>query len=240
MSNEKTSRGTLIVIEGGDACGKRTQTEALRQRLATLEMRVPPMLLSFPRYNTPLGEAIIRHLKSVTALVEVDRSVSVTWEEGGANVKAQITRAPEDALVFQCMMVADKYHAAAEAEAHLRRGGHVVCDRWWPSAYVYGSSDGLDPVWLRDVHKLMPVADISILIDVPAAEASSRRPVARDRYEESAAKRADVRRLYLEMWADRKLHAEGEWEVADGRGSVEQVHEEIWKLVWPHVSEYGT
>lgn len=232
MSN--TPRGTLIVIEGGDACGKRTQTEALRQRLATLETpRVPPMLLSFPRYNTLLGEAIIRHLKGHTMVGDITGKL-------GDGVEYITTRAHEDALVFQCMMVADKYHAAAEAEAHLRRGGHVVCDRWWPSAYVYGSSDGLDPVWLRDVHRLMPVADISILIDVPAAEASSRRPVARDRYEESAAKRADVRRLYLEMWADRKLHAEGDWEVADGRGTVEQVHEEIWKLVWPHVSEYGT
>lgn len=230
--NEQTPRGTLIVIEGGDACGKRTQTEALRQRLATLETRVPPMLLSFPRYNTPLGEAIIRHLKGKIIVGDITGQV-------GDGVEYLAVRAREDPLVFQCMMVADKYHAAAEAEAHLRRGGHVICDRWWQSAFVYGSSDGLDPVWLRDVHRLMPVADISILIDVPAHEASGRRPVARDRYEESMAKRADVRRLYLETWDAHRKDAQGEWDVVDGRGIVDEVHEQIWKLVWPFVSEYG-
>jgi thymidylate kinase len=188
------------------------------------------MLLSFPRYNTPVGLAIVRHLKGFTMVIE-----------------HMTARAPEDALVFQCMMVADKYHAASEAEQHLRKGGHVVCDRWWQSAFVYGKSDKLDPTWLMEVHGMMPVADLNILIDVPAVEASGRRPVARDRYEASMRKREEVRELYLEAWdvraAARQVTShsaigfEGTWEVIDGTRTVGEVHDRIWDLVLPLVEE---
>jgi len=219
-------RGLLIVIEGGDACGKRTQSEALRQRLDDLDVKTPSKLFSFPRYNTPLGQAIIRHLK---------RRISVCQSAEVGNLHVP-ERAPEDALIFQCMMVADKYHSAAEIEEHLARGGHVVCDRWWQSAYVYGQSDDLQPEWLTEVHERMPKADVNILIDVPAHSAMGRRPVARDRYEESLSTREKVRRLYLETWESRRL--EGNWIILDGTGGIDAVHESIWKLVWPYVEEY--
>jgi dTMP kinase len=224
------SRGCLIVIEGGDACGKRTQSEALRQRVDDLNVKIPSKLFSFPRYNTPLGQAIIRHLKRKTQLRQA--STAPGWEDAYDAV------APEDALVFQCMMVADKYHAAAEVEEHLAAGGHVICDRWWQSAYVYGRSDNLQATWLHEVHRLMPRADLNILIDVPAHSAVNRRPVARDRYEESLSTRENVRRLYLETWDSFRKTGGGEWIVLDGMGSIDQVHEAIWKLVWPYVEEY--
>jgi dTMP kinase len=212
-------RGKLIVIEGGDACGKHTQSESLRQRLADLiAPSVPPMLLSFPRYNTPVGQAIVRHLKGKTMLAEDHQ------------------RAPEDALVFQCMMVADKYHAAFEVEEHLKKGGHVVCDRWWQSAYIYGGSDGLDSRWLSEVHRLMPEADLNLLLDVPADEASSRRPVFRDRYEESMTKRKEIRKLYSAMW-EAQMASSFKWVVIDGTNTVEVVHESIWRRVGRLVEE---
>lgn len=234
------SRGRLIVIEGGDACGKRTQSEALRQRLDDLNVKVPAKLFSFPRYNTQLGQAIIRHLKRKTSLRE-----ATDVPMGALMDTVYSTVAPEDALVFQCMMVADKYHAAAEIEEHLAAGGHVVCDRWWQSAYVYGRSDNLQAAWLHEVHRLMPKADLNILIDVPAHSAMGRRPVARDRYEESLGTREDVRRLYLETWetfrspvtdvGPRELP--GEWAMIDGTKDIDAVHETIWKLVWPYISD---
>lgn len=224
------SRGRLFVIEGGDACGKRTQSEALRQRLDDLNVKVPAKLFSFPRYNTTLGQAIIRHLKRKTSLREAtDVPIGALMDTNYDKV------APEDALVFQCMMVADKYHAAAEIEEHLSAGGHVVCDRWWQSAYVYGRSDDLSAPWLREVHQLMPKADLNILVDVPAHSAMARRPVARDRYEEKLGTRENVRSFYLETW-DACRSSGGEWAVVDGSGDVDHVHETIWRHVWPYVS----
>lgn len=212
MSEEK--RGKLIVIEGGDACGKRTQSEFLRQRLSDLiEPSIPPLLMSFPRYNTHLGQAIVRHLKGKTMLSE------------------DHVRAPEDALIFQCMMVADRCHATAEISAHLRKGGHVVCDRWWQSAYVYGRSDGLDPVWLEEVHALLPLADLNILIDVPADTAAARRPVARDRYEESMKRREEVRQIYLNTWTSHRTKNPEAWKIVNGSKRTEEVHETVWGLV---------
>jgi thymidylate kinase len=224
------NRGLLIVIEGGDACGKQTQSNALRQRLDDLNVSVPAKLFSFPRYNTPLGQAIIRHLKRKTALMES------SFVPAGALNNEEWKVAPEDALVFQCMMVADKYHAAAEIEEHLAKGGHVVCDRWWQSAYVYGQSDDLNAKWLQEVHERMPKVDVNILIDVPAHSAVNRRPVARDRYEESIGTRERVRRLYLETWEARRL--DDDWVIIDGLGTIDVVHEAIWKVVWPYVEEY--
>lgn len=229
-------RGRLIVVEGGDACGKNTQAVTLHRRLNSLIASVPAMFVSFPRYNTPLGQAILRHLKDVTSLRE--------HGSGSYQLNNQWSLAPEDKLVFQCMMTADKYHAAADIEAHLARGGHVVCDRWWQSAYVYGLSDGLDGKWLRDVHRFLPEADVSILIDVPAQMAAERRPVARDRYEESMSRRETVRRLYIEAWSDRRAAGSlvpssvaRSHPIIDGTRSIDEVAESVWQAIASYVDE---
>lgn len=218
------SRGHLYVFEGGDACGKNTQATALHWRLNDARVSArPAVFFSFPRYDTPVGKAILRHLKGDTELcVNVDGTA------------AGFMTAPEDKLVFQCMMAADKYHAAAEIADYLSHGTDVICDRWWQSALVYGKSDGLDDKWLVDLHRFLPAADVVFLIDVPAHVAAARRPVARDRYEESMAKREEVRRLYLETWQTRQLS--GWWSVIDGTPSVDVVSKEVWSLVSPHVA----
>jgi dTMP kinase len=217
----------FIVLEGCDAAGKNTQAERLRVRLERMGREVAAF--SFPRYKTELGEAIRRHLHKEILVAE---GVEVGIR---ADVAMQ-TRAPEDPLVFQSMMVTDKYDAAPDIEAALKRNAVVVCDRWWQSAYCYGAADGLAKEWLLRAHQRLPQADLNVWIDVSIEEAHRRRPKARDRYEEDREKQATVRENYRALWGavDDPLNApprHGRWLHVNGEGSKEVVHEEIWQHI---------
>lgn len=216
----------MIVLEGCDAAGKNTQAERLRVRLERMGREVMPF--SFPRYKTELGEAIRRHLHK-----EIAVHVLTGKGEGAEYIT---TPAFEDPLIFQAMMVTDKYDAAPDIESAISRGAVVICDRWWQSAYCYGAADGLAKEWLLRAHQRLPQADLNFWIDVPIEEAHRRRPKPRDRYEEDRAKQAAVRENYSALWGslDDPLNApprHGRWIVINGEGSKEEVHEEIWKHV---------
>jgi dTMP kinase len=200
-----------IVIEGGDACGKHTQAELLRDRLAAE--------LKLPRYDTPVGAVILKLLKGGLRLVDTANSSS-----------------DYSALVLQCLMTIDRYGAVSELHPP---GTIFVCDRWWQSGFVYGCSDGLDPWWLESIHTSLPEADLNILLDVPVTTAMARRPVPRDKYEASESKRIDVRNRYLSLWNSMNLSlwkskqykkAEA-WQMIYGDDSVDSVHQQIWALV---------
>ena len=198
----------IIAIEGGDACGKYTQAELLKDRLLA-EAKAPVQFLSFPRYDTPVGAVISKILKGGLRLVDTANRVSDFSE----------------ALVLQCLMTADKYDAVS-GSGDL--GAIFVCDRWWQSAFVYGASDGLDPGWLGSVHSRLPDAYLNILLDVPVDVAMARRPVPRDKYEASESKRIDVRNRYLDLWKHRSSEF---WPVIYGADSVASVHRQIWEAV---------
>lgn len=190
----------FIVIEGADGVGKATQAKRLADRLGAL-------LLSFPRYDTPVGKAILRHLRGEIVLAE-------------ATVGTR-PRAPEDAVAFQCMTLADKYDAASAIVAALQQGRDVVCDRWTPSALVYGFADGLDPEWLRSVHSRLPVPDLNILLDLEAEDSLKRRPELRDRYEKDGHLQVRVRAIYRTLWL---AHGgDPAWASIDGTGPVNEV-----------------
>lgn len=239
--------GKFIVIEGGDACGKNTQSKRLYERLVThlqnaqpvvegasasdrelATLRLPePLHLSFPQYNTTLGKAILRHLKGYLMLAEEHVRDSSDHTIDGTSYHV---RASEDALAFQCMMVADKYAAADEIELKLATGGHVVLDRWWQSGLIYGSSDGLDPQWLLDVYTSLPLADLNVLIDVPVEVAMARREVPRDRYEVSKVKREDIRARYIDLWnrcSGFETVLAKKWVIVDGTKTPDEVEAEI-------------
>jgi dTMP kinase len=220
----------FIVIEGADANGKATQSKLTREKLggqkvdAFMPYEGKCVLFSFPRYSTPLGQAILRHLKREIVVVDSGLQVSAeTLSDCEAN---------EDPMIFQCMMTIDKYHAAEEIRWHLRAGRHVVCDRWRQSAEIYGAADGLDVKWLDDIHGGLPPADLSIYLEVSAEEALRRRPGLRDRYEKDAEKQKRIRHLYRELW-ERKIATGGKdsWVVVNGMGTVEEVNSEIMSAV---------
>jgi thymidylate kinase len=211
----------FIVLEGPDAVGKNTQKERLTLRMERMGREV--VALSFPRYKTVLGSAIERHLRKEIYMADAVRDLS---------------HAAEDPMVFQTMMVTDKYDAAPAIEAALANGAIVIADRWWQSAYCYGVADGLPKEWLLRAHRRLPQADLNFWINIPPEEAHKRRPKARDRYEEDRAKQAQVRDNYNDLWAgtDEPIGHErvGRWITIDGMQTIEKVHEDIWHHITDH------
>lgn len=214
----------IIVLEGLDAAGKATNAARLLKRV-NLSGR-EGVIYSFPRYETTVGKAILRHLKSEIVLRESRDGEDGTRSEG----QRIYTKAPEDALAFQCLMLADKYDAAADINTDLRAGKVVICDRWTPSALAFGAADGLDTEWLTRVQERLPKGDINIFIDVPEEEALRRRPKLRDRYEINRELQLRVRDNYRTMWS-----VGGVWRTVDGVGTEDEVHDRIWKIVSPMI-----
>jgi thymidylate kinase len=195
----------VVVIEGMDAAGKLTQSKMLAEKIGAARF-------AFPNYESPTGKLILSHLKK-------------EWVASGDDPI-------RDAQVFQCLQTVNRLELLPDINACIARGQHIVFDRFWQSACVYGSLDGLDTKWLRLVQeKPMPVADVNILIDVPVDAGFERRPERRDRYETNRVFLEQVRDKYLTLFSEQQIHGAGRWEVINGLGSIEQVHERIMKVV---------
>jgi dTMP kinase len=177
----------LIVIEGCDAAGKNTLARGLHDFF--IEAGKPSQLFSFPNYETATGKLIQRMLKPEAP-------------------KAGMS--PDDlALIFQCVMVANKLEDAPAIDFALNNGEHVICDRYWQSGYVYGTLDGLSPQWLWEMQHSLPAADVCLLLDLPVEETARRRPEFRDRYEADRKKQEQLRIAYRQLWS------EEEWPIID-------------------------
>ena len=206
----------FLVIEGNDAAGKATQSGLLAKRLMRCGYEVGQF--SFPQYSTPVGAAILRHLKGL---------IYLTDERPGVELLHALGHAPEDSMAFQGLMLLDKCEAAPLIRDHLAVGNFVVSDRWWLSALAYGVADGLKADWLRRIHSILPQGDLNIFLDLEPEIALQRRPKLRDRYELDREKQVLVRKNYHEIWdaGDDPL----KWVKVDASPPEDVVHESIWQ-----------
>lgn len=196
----------MICLEGIDGAGKSTQAELLKQRYHAT-------LFKFPNKDTPTGKLIYSHL-------EEDWSCQPLWP-GKPTIPPLC-----DALVFQALQLANRMEVA-QTLAGLRRLANIVIDRYWPSGWVYGQLDGLDPQYLLNLHAYLPQPDIFVLLDVEPSESVARRPERRDRYERKPGFMAKVREGYRALWARMQLFGYANWIVIDGTGTPEEVHQRI-------------
>jgi dTMP kinase len=217
----------FTVIEGADCCGKTTQVKLLVEKLE--QMRLGAVEMSFPRYETPVGRIIKLNLEGELRLRDAC---------GG------LVEDDED-LMFQALNTMDKYEASDDILEHLRCDRNVVSSRWWQSAVVYGNDMGIPRESLLKIHRLLPRADLNVLIWLPEEESIARRPDMRDRLERDRERQKHMREAYRQMWAEHKavlsipgLHRGRDdsanwWLVVDGRGSEMEVHEKIWNtFLW--------
>ena len=160
-------RGLLIAFEGLDQSGKQTQAERLQ---AAIEARGESCrLLSFPAYDTAIGEEIHRGLHG--------------QREYGADV-------------MQLLYVANRYEHKPQIEQWLAEGTTIVCDRYVASSIAYGEAHGLDPRWLADIQRFLPAADLTVLLDIAPETAAQRKAANRDKYERDLALLSRVRDSY--------------------------------------------
>jgi dTMP kinase len=186
----------LIAFEGLDQSGKETQAQLLRERLRQGGRKV--RLLSFPDYGTSIGEEIARALAGE--------------REYGADV-------------MQLLFVANR-HERREAILQWLEGGLILlCDRYRASTIAYGEAQGLDPLWLEEVQRLLPPADLTVYLDIEPATAAARKAHDRDRFERDLALLSRVRDSY------RRQALQPEWVEVNGRRSKEEIAEDVFNAV---------
>jgi dTMP kinase len=166
------THGLLIAFEGLDQSGKQTQAELLRDRLGVDGRHV--RLLSFPAYETPIGN-------------EIERALRGTREYG-----------PD---VMQLLYIANRYELKPQIEQERNSGTILVCDRYLASSVAYGEAQGLDPSWLLEIQRHLPQPDITFLLDIAPEVSARRKTEDRDKYERDLALLGRVRESYLRQAA---------------------------------------
>ena len=191
----------LISFEGIDQSGKETQAHLLREKLRERGRKV--RLLSFPDYGTSIGE-------------EITRALAGERDYG-----------PD---VMQLLFVANR-HERREAIIEWLAGGLILLsDRYRASSIAYGEAQGLDPAWLDDIQRLLPLPDLTIYIDIAPETAVKRKARDRDRYERDLALLGRVRQSY------QRQVTQPNWVLIDGERSKEQVGEDVFNAVSSRVA----
>lgn len=215
-----------IMLEGPEGVGKTTQAKRLAAYLGR-------EFLAFPRRRAAgHGHLIEKLLKDSISMQEL-----LPAQAGPTNLPVD-----DRHMILQALMTWDKY--AAYERLHAARSGDapLVCDRGWPSAYVYGVLDGLRGEDLLDAHLGLPQPSISILLNVPLEEQVSRLRERNgnavvDRYERDETLLPRMNKLYLDLWGwtgRRLAYGKGTtWVVVDGTGTEDEVHKRILGVVQP-------
>jgi len=218
-----TRDAVFVVFEGADVVGKTEQARLLQARFAA--EGIPVYGTSFPRYETPVGLALGRHLRGEIAVLETEETLERT------SVPA---RAGEDALYFEALNCLDKMAGAAEIRARLTEGTSVVSSRWWQTSVIYGRDAGFGEAYLRGVYSSVPQADVNFLLEASAETCLARRGTQRDRYERDLAKQERIREEYHKMWTCAGGAGEGWSILLDGERTAADVHEAVWEHLRRH------
>jgi dTMP kinase len=197
-------KGKFLVLDGPDGCGKSTQTRLLSEWIAEQGVDV----MSYRDPGTTLVGEKIRDILLDTA------------NEGmGDNVEVLLYMAARAQLW--------KEHIGPD----LAAGKCVLMDRWLSSTCAYqGWAGGFGvekviKIGTDSLERIWP--DVTIVLDVDAETAASRMQRALDRMEQKGeAYHAKVRAGFLKL-----PDIEFSVKVVDARGTVEQVHRDVLKLI---------
>ncbi len=145
----------IIVIEGFDQAGKRTQSKMLADFLKTKKRK--SKIFSFPDYSTPVGKEIKYFLSGKRRF---------------------------QSNVIHCLLAANRWERSKEIKDALGKHFVVIMNRYYQSNLVYGTVNGLSLKWLENLDEGLPKEDIVILLDVKISDSFSRKKLGRDRFEE--------------------------------------------------------
>jgi dTMP kinase len=197
--------GLFITFEGGEGCGKSTQSRLL---LKKLEQRNIPVVLTHEPGGTALGNELRKTLK----------------RKEGSSISPQ-------AELF--LLAASRAQLVAEViRPALEEGKVVLCDRFTHSTMVYqGYGRGLDFTAIKMVNNMATRylnPDLIILLDISSEQGLARKRSLQDRFElEDLSFHRRVRDGYLKMAA-----AEPDrWLVIDASLPKGKIAEIIWDRV---------
>jgi dTMP kinase len=157
----------IIVIEGGDQAGKKTQTALLARALK--QQKIKTATFSFPDYKTPIGKEIAKYL----------------------NGKRKFP--PQ---VIHCLLAANRWEKLNEIITAQSKNSVVIMNRYYHSNLIYGLANGMKREWLTNLDEGLPKADLVILLDVTQKESFSRKKTNRDKFEKNEEFLRNISKIY--------------------------------------------
>ena len=157
----------IIVIEGGDQAGKKTQTALLARALK--QQKIKTTTFSFPDYKTPIGKEIAKYL----------------------NGKRKFP--PQ---VIHCLLAANRWEKLNEIITAQSKNSVVIMNRYYHSNLIYGLANGMKREWLTNLDEGLPKADLVILLDVTQKESFSRKKTNRDKFEKNEEFLRNISKIY--------------------------------------------
>ncbi len=211
------ARGRFVVIEGIDGAGTTTQTSLLVSRL-----RKEGIVARGTREPStgPIG-SLIRQV--LTGRVALPTAKGDTESHGSWGTMA---------LLF----AADRMdHVGWEIEPALRTGEFVVSDRYVASSLAYQSLTAPPDVkhaleWVRTLNDMAIKPDLTIVLDVPADVAATRREIRGE--QEERYERLELQKKLAKFYRDLpSVLPDQRVELIDGSKDVSDVHGAIVQLV---------
>ncbi len=146
----------IIVIEGGDQAGKKTQSQLLANALR--KRKIKTKVFSFPDYSTPIGKEIKKYL---------------------------IDKRKLPVQVVHCLLAANRWEKVKDIKYAISKNSVLIMNRYYQSNLVYGLANGMNLAWLENLDEGLPKADLVIVLDVSQKEAFSRKKTKRDEFEKN-------------------------------------------------------
>jgi dTMP kinase len=128
--------------------------------------------------------------------------------------------------VKMILLSANRWEKKAEVEKVIGKGTTIIMNRYYQSNLVYGMSKGLKLDWLLALDKGLPRADLVIVIDIKTNTLVTRsKNSIVDTFEKDVELIRKVKKNY------RILANKFNWRIIDGEKSVDDVHDEVLKIV---------
>ena len=159
----------IIVIEGGDQAGKKTQTELLFKALK--KRKIKTTTFSFPDYSTPIGKEIAKYL----------------------NGKRQFP--PQ---TIHCLLAANRWEKLNQILQAQLKNSVLIMNRYYQSNLVYGLANGMKQKWLENLDAGLPKPDMIILLDISQKESFYRKKTKRDKFEKNKEFLMRISKIYRE------------------------------------------
>lgn len=160
----------IIVIEGADQAGKKTQSKLLAAALR--KNKIKTKVFSFPDYSTPLGKEIFKFL------------------HGKRKFPPQ---------VIHCLLAANRWEKLSDIQKAQQQNSVLIMNRYYQSNLVYGVANGLSLKWLKGLDEGLPKADLVIILDISQKESFLRKKAGRDKFEKNTEYLKKITQTYKKL-----------------------------------------
>jgi len=198
-------KGKFIIIEGIDGCGGETQTNLLSDFFINQGKQIEK--LTYPQYDKPIGQLIHNFL----------------YEKYDLSPEVQ-------ALIYFSEFVKDK----EKIEEDIQKGKILISDRYFTSTLVYQGLRGVALEKLISLSNLFNISkpDLCIYLRISPETSKKRKSQEKqgnlDRNEKDLEFLKNLVNLYDKIAKDDLFC---KWEIIDGEQSIEEVHNQIIKLI---------